>query len=271
MEREFLDVEICGRRQRLAVLRRRGALTPILFLHGFGSSKEDFADIVCRPEARDRAVIAFDAPGCGESESAAPSLVSVSLIRAAAERVIAHYALPPLHVVGHSMGGLAALLLAEACPEDVLSFTNIEGNLAPEDCFFSRQVGTYRGSDPHHFLQWFIDNIRFSDEYSFSLYASSLKCKVRAEAAPSLLRSIVKQSHTDDLLGRFINLACSKMFMYGDANRSLSYIDLLRSRHIQMAEIPYCGHFPMYANPPAMWSAIFSFIQRTEAVDAGLR
>jgi pimeloyl-ACP methyl ester carboxylesterase len=38
------------------------------------------------------------------------------------------------HLVGHSMGGLTALLLASQEPSPVLSFIDIEGNVAPQPC-----------------------------------------------------------------------------------------------------------------------------------------
>lgn len=49
----------------LAVMRRAGNRTPILFLHGFGSTKEDYADIARYPAFDGHPVIAYDAPGCG--------------------------------------------------------------------------------------------------------------------------------------------------------------------------------------------------------------
>jgi pimeloyl-ACP methyl ester carboxylesterase len=48
---------------------------------------------------------------------------------------IEHY-----HLIGHSMGGLTALMLADRDPTAVASLVNIEGNVAPEDCFLSRQI-----------------------------------------------------------------------------------------------------------------------------------
>ena len=44
------------------------------------------------------------------------------------------------HLIGHSMGGLTALILGDEHPGRVSSFINIEGNVSPEDCFLSRQV-----------------------------------------------------------------------------------------------------------------------------------
>jgi pimeloyl-ACP methyl ester carboxylesterase len=29
---------------------------------------------------------------------------------------------------------------------------------------------------------------------------------------------------------------------------------------VQLAEIPHCGHFPMYSNPVRMWARIAEFL-----------
>jgi pimeloyl-ACP methyl ester carboxylesterase len=41
----------------------------VLFLHGFGSTKEDYADFAHIPNLADGGFIAFDAPGFGRSTS----------------------------------------------------------------------------------------------------------------------------------------------------------------------------------------------------------
>jgi pimeloyl-ACP methyl ester carboxylesterase len=46
------------------------------------------------------------------------------------------------------------------------------------------------------------------------------------------------------------------MFMYGDQNASLSYLSSIARRGVTLAEIPYCGHFPMYSNSLEMWRQI---------------
>jgi pimeloyl-ACP methyl ester carboxylesterase len=49
------------------------------------------------------------------------------------------------------------------------------------------------------------------------------------------------------------------MFMYGAQNNTLSYLPHLAANGVELAEIPYCGHFPMYSNAPEMWRRIAAF------------
>jgi hypothetical protein len=93
-----------------------------------------------RPEFSGRSVLAYDAPGCGETEIDDLSLVSVPFLAQAAVAMLDRYDIDRFRLVGHSMGGLTSLLLADQIPDRVLSFIDIECNLAPEDCFLSRQI-----------------------------------------------------------------------------------------------------------------------------------
>jgi pimeloyl-ACP methyl ester carboxylesterase len=60
-----LEVEGVG--LRLATMTRPGERAPVVFLHGFGSTKEDDADVVLEPAFDGHGVHAYDAPGLGES------------------------------------------------------------------------------------------------------------------------------------------------------------------------------------------------------------
>lgn len=53
------------------------------------------------------------------------------------------------------------------------------------------------------------------------------------------------------------------MFMYGEQNSSLSYLDALAAGGVEVAEIGQSAHFPMYSNAPEMWARITDFISRT--------
>jgi pimeloyl-ACP methyl ester carboxylesterase len=265
MKEEFVEFDVDGTNLRIATMTRQGLRAPIVFLHGFGSTKEDFADIARFPHFDDSPVIAFDAPGCGLSECANLSAISIPFLRKTAERVIAHYGISEFHLVGHSMGGLTALLLAHHKPSTVLSFTNIEGNLHGEDCFLSRQIIEHAEQEPEQFMAAFVARTRQTPGFSCALYATGLQHKVRTTAVKSIFRSIVDLSDNGDLLDKFIELPIPRLFMYGDENRSLSYLGRLRERGVQLFEVPHCGHFPMYANPPTMWPHIGAFIDRAES------
>lgn len=106
-------------------------LTPILFIHGFGGDLNTWmfnqADL-----SGARATHALDLPGHGQSS---PTYGKGSA-RGLSEAVFAlmdALRLPRAHLVGHSLGGSIALLMAIARPERIASVTGVApGGLGPE-------------------------------------------------------------------------------------------------------------------------------------------
>lgn len=261
-----LPLTVEGVELSVAAIHRSGSGAPIVFLHGFGSTKEDYADIVLQPTFAEHPFVAYDAPGCGESQCSDLSTISIPFLLQTALQVLAQLGIERFHLIGHSMGGLTALLLAHQHPERVLSFVDIEGNIAPEDCFLSRQIVDYPSDDPEAFLAAFIERARHAPAYASALYAASLRHKVHARAVRGIFESMVELSDHADLMGKFLGLKCPRMFMYGEQNASLSYLPKLQAEGVRLAPIANCGHFPMYSNPIAMWQQIADFYARSRAV-----
>lgn len=265
LERFTLPLTVSGTRTEVAGFHRHGTGTPLVFLHGFGSTKEDYADVVQQERLADRPVLAYDAPGCGASTCADLRVVSIPFLVSVAEQVLQAW-----QIDGHSMGGLTALLLADGDPGRVASFTNIEGNLAPEDCFLSRQIVTHADDDPDTFLARFAERVGSSRFSASALYASALPYKVRAGAVRAIFESMVDLSDHGTLLDRFLGLPEPKMFMYGEQNRSLPYLPTLSESGVDLAEISHCAHFPMYSNAPEMWARITGLVTRAGLLQGSL-
>ncbi|MFJ3804656.1 alpha/beta fold hydrolase [Streptomyces sp. NPDC090088] len=265
LERFTLPLTVGATRIEVSGFHRGGTGTPLVFLHGFGSTKEDYADVVQQERLADHPVLAYDAPGCGASTCADLDAVSVPFLVSVAEQVLKVRQIERFHAVGHSMGGLTALLLADGEPGRIASFTNIEGNVAPEDCFLSRQIATHSHDDPDEFLARFAERVAGSRFYGGALYASSLPHKVRAAAVRTIFESMVDLSDHGKLLDRFLGLPAPKTFMYGEQNNALSYLPALAEGGVELAEIEHCAHFPMYSNPTQMWAHITDLVSRADA------
>ncbi|CAG8299311.1 unnamed protein product [Penicillium olsonii] len=259
-----IPLQVQGVNLNLATIHNLKSTPPILFLHGFGSCKEDLADIFVNPRVQHHGFIAFDAPGCGHSTSDNLSATDISFLVATAEAILSHFKITQFHLMGHSMGGLTALLLAHRHPDQVLSFVDIKGNLASEDCFLSRQIFNFPSDDPEAFLDAFITRTRESKSFGNPLYASTLRARVRAGAVRAIFESMVQLSDGGELLGMFLRLPCPKIFMFGEENRGLSYLGRLEQDGVELALIPESGHFPMYSNPVEMWRRIGDFLGRLD-------
>ncbi|HRP79490.1 MAG TPA: alpha/beta fold hydrolase [Aquamicrobium sp.] len=104
---------------------------PVVLLHGFGASHAVWAGIAERL-GRETAVLAYDLPGHGGSydfPDAGPPKVAASAILAD----LAARGIDRAHLVGHSMGGAVAALMALIEPQRVASLTLLApGGFGPE-------------------------------------------------------------------------------------------------------------------------------------------
>ncbi len=158
-------------------LRRAGLLAPLVCLHGFGSTKEDYADLAFHPAFEGRDLVMLDAPGFGASTVDDAAVLSIPFLVDASIATCDALGIERFHLLGHSMGGLTALMLADAHRDRVLSFIDIEGNVAPEDCFLSRQIVEHSDEDADTFLDGFVARMSRRPEYASRLYSVALPMK----------------------------------------------------------------------------------------------
>ncbi|MGY3200371.1 alpha/beta fold hydrolase [Streptomyces sp. TE5632] len=168
------------------------------------------------------------------------------------------------HVVGHSVGGPTALLLTEGHPGGVADLTGIEGNVAPEDCFLSRQIVTHSHDDPDELLARFAERVA-GHASTGALYASGLPHKVRAGAVGAVFESMVDLSDHGKLLYRSLGLPVPKMFMHGEQNNTPSCLPALAEGGVELAEVEHRAHFPMSSDPPQMWARIADLVSRADS------
>src|SRR5687768_9736943 len=116
----------------LACFFRPGKGPAVVYLHGLGSSKLDFAGALDWPALEGRSLLAFDYPGCGGSPDAVETRVGVPELAAAAQQLLDTTGVGDAIIVGHSLGGAVALDLAERLQERLRGVVSVEGNLAEE-------------------------------------------------------------------------------------------------------------------------------------------
>jgi pimeloyl-ACP methyl ester carboxylesterase len=119
---------------------RAGGSTPILFLHGLGNAASNFDALLANRSLAQHRLVALDFPGCGTSPYPSNQHQTIDDLVDLVDGFVARLQLPKFLLVGASMGGLVGLLYAERRPDQLVGFVCVEGNLAPEDCMFSRLV-----------------------------------------------------------------------------------------------------------------------------------
>jgi pimeloyl-ACP methyl ester carboxylesterase len=248
-----------GRTYALSYFDRPGSGPTILYVHGLGCSKADFMEMTSVPELQAFRLVGADNPGCGDSSYDENQPLNVDGVVELIENFVAQLGLNRFLLVGGSMGGLVALLYAERNPNKVAGFVNVEGNLAPEDCMFSRLV------IPHSYLH-FEDVVFPQIKRALSVkagrgFAQHLRAleKANPRAYYDYAFQTVEYSDHGNLLERFLTLPVPRCFLYGSENRQLSYLQRILESECTVTEIPNAGHFLFYDEPNYYAAALASF------------
>lgn len=257
-----------GRTLSIPYLYRPGSGGPaVLFIHGLGGAKENFQAALQSPALADCSLLAFDNPGTGLSDFDSEVSPDVSSLADVAH-VVSEKLMPGPHfIAAASMGGLIALLrLRRYGSVRVQGFINLEGNLSSEDCMFSRRTSSH---DANHFREvvfnQIISELLDSPHAGDRMIAHNMALNTDANAYHSYSFETVKESNSGRLMEEFLALNIPRLFLYGEANRSLTYLDRLRSSRVEVVEIPRGAHFLFYDNPAATFGAIGRFVHRHSA------
>lgn len=253
-----LDIEYKNKKLQISYFLRKGGNETILFLHGLGCSKDDFKNATEIESLKTYTLIALDFPGHGDSNY--PIILNIDDLVEISHLFIERLNLSVLNLIGHSMGGLVGLLLAEKYPKKIKRFINVEGNLKSEDCMFSRKVSE---ADFESFkkvvMPELIKKLHSSSNPGFRYYAKTLEKYKPIKAYYDYSPSMVKYSDQDVLIDKFSSLKIPKLFIYGSENHQLSYIPELK-KHSQTLKIKNSNHFPQADNPNEFYKEIARFI-----------
>ncbi len=104
---------------------------PVVLLHGFGGDRQTWLNIQAGLASRKRS-FAFDLPGHGEAQDW-PRIGNAGVAAKAVSQSLDALDLSRVHLVGHSMGGAVATLIALRSPERIASMTLLApGGFGPE-------------------------------------------------------------------------------------------------------------------------------------------
>lgn len=262
LDRVLLDYR--GQTISIPYFYRAGTGPAILFIHGLGGAKENFYAAFQSSTLADCTLLAFDNPGTGLADFDAAGCPDVSGLADIAQLV--SQKLMPKHyfVAGASMGGLIALLqIRRHGVKGIDGFINIEGNLLPEDCMYSRRTAS-------HDLDVFttkvfpeiISEMLRSPHTGDRMSGHNLEMNTDARAYHAFSHEAVRESDSGALMEEFLELSIPRLFLYGDVNRSLSYLERLRESEVEVAEISRSAHFLFYDNPLESFAVIADFVYR---------
>jgi pimeloyl-ACP methyl ester carboxylesterase len=239
---------------------RRGptadATATLVWIHGLGESSVSFEPVIARLPSF--AHVLVDLPGYGRSPwpSAAPSLgdLAETLSRwlAADPRVV---------LVGHSMGGVLATLVAEQT--HARGVIDVDGNLSRGDCTFSAAAAAYSLAD---FVSHGFAELRAS-VYAQGATRSALRGYHAAMcfSAPHVFHhhalELVELSAGGTLSQRLAALAVPKLFVAGVPDGICAASRALLDRHgIPWLGIEPAGHWVYLDQPGRFCAAVEAFV-----------
>jgi pimeloyl-ACP methyl ester carboxylesterase len=135
-----LTATTARRSYTLSYFDRPPSAPAILYVHGLGRSKADFMEMASLPELQTFRLVSADNSSCGDSPYDNNRPLNIDGVVELMESFVAHLGLNRFLLAGGSLRGLVALLYAERNPSKIAALCNVEGNLAPEDCMFSRRI-----------------------------------------------------------------------------------------------------------------------------------
>ncbi len=247
---------------------------PLLLIHGFTGSREDFGDWV-EPLAREGWwVVAPDLRGHGDSHHLGEEAgYSLEAIAGDLEALIDHLGWERCCVVGHSMGGMAIQELAIASPQRLERLVLMDTHHGPPP-----------GVGPD-VVQAGVDLIR-SDGLpallelldAFAAEPKPADARVRAtrpgyvewnrskldRVDPAMYAAMaLALVHRSDRLAELAELAVPTLVLVGEEDAGFLPASRRMAAAIpgaSLAVIPDAGHSPQFENPDAWWAAIRSFL-----------
>lgn len=239
---------------------RPGKGSTLLYLHGGGCSKNDFLEATKIPELRDYQIMAFDFPGCGNSPY--PAHLDIDDLVEITDRIISILNLTNVILLGHSMGGLIGLLYIQR-HNHIKAFINIEGNLASENCVFSRKVVGAEGFEDYlRILEQLKESLNHSKNLGFEKWSSTLEHHSSPQAFYDYCPQIVEYSDQGNLVELYSQLKIPTLYIYGSENEhKLHFLKTLKNSGRNIKEISQSNHFPFYDNPHDFFSIISDFLK----------
>jgi pimeloyl-ACP methyl ester carboxylesterase len=255
---EMVPIQVRGRDLLIAMARHeRASGAPLVFLHGLGSSSTlGLRHIAEHPVLADRPRILIDMPGFGESRA---TVTWESTIEAQADVVAAvmdHLDVTGASIIGHSMGGSVAIVLAGMRPDLVRRLIVAEPLLAPEDGTLSAHIA--RQTEARFVARGFSALLMATRRQAArGDVASTGFLRTLKHADPAMMhRSAVSllAPREPSFQDRLQAITIPRTFIAG-AHSGIN-TEPLRNAGIQISIIPDAGHSMMDQNPDGFVRAI---------------
>ncbi len=238
----------------------------VLFIHGLGESGLCFEHFLHRKELADYRLLVPDLPGYGRSPWCSGEAWGLEEQTDHLAGWLQQLQTGPVVIVGHSMGGVMALLLAERHPQLVSFIIDVDGNKSVGDCVYSSQAAAY-GLEA--FVQGGFDQVRntifeqgVEDLAHRGYYVSLRLSDPRAFHRNSL--DLVAMSKLETMAGRLAELPVPSIFIAGvPAGVSARSRQLLGLAEITLLDVSPSGHWPFIDQTEDFIALLSGWLEKT--------
>lgn len=248
-------------------LREKRPATPgqtVLFIHGLGESGLCFERLLEQDELARYNLLAPDLLGYGRSPwtGGAPLSLAEHADQLAAWLRVRESG--PVTLVGHSMGGVLALIFAENHPDLTRAVVDVDGNKSLGDCVFSSQALEYPletfVAEGFDILRARIYRQGMENEALRGYYASLRLADPRAFHRNSA--ELVEMSGREDMALRLAALPGKVLYLAGVPDgASLRTHTLLAEAGVPLKKIEPSGHWPFIDQAKIFLQEIRAFLR----------
>jgi pimeloyl-ACP methyl ester carboxylesterase len=252
-----LPVRLKGREHKLSAWFREAGQDLVVFVHGLGCSKDNWRAAWTRRELRDKSLLAYDLMGYGHSPRPTDFNYALENQAEVLAAIIDAHAVRRIHLVAHSMGGTIALLLPPRTIARFESINLVEPRLKKSSCGIAAETSL---GDFDRFTSDIF--VRFRQRIAHDAHVAFDLDRADPNAFYQSARSMIQWTEGNEMLGRFADAPCRKVFIYGGLNQHLEelrYID-----DASKLEIPDSAHFVMQDQPDLFYQCLATSLSKTE-------
>jgi pimeloyl-ACP methyl ester carboxylesterase len=232
----------------------------VLFLHGLGTSSSTWLNVL--PNLRtSQSIIAVDLPGFGLSriEGDKPYF-NLNQHLSCLETAVDQLCPRPITLVGHSLGGWLAALLALRRPDKIrhLVLINPAGVFYPGVDNLGRLFSPTTTDD----VRDLVNRLWYRYPWYFRPFGSAILTSLKQRHVDDFVASV---RSSDFLNGRFRALTMPVELVWGDDDRVLSRetIEVLKREipRMQIHHLERCGHVPQLERPKELVHILKSILE----------
>ncbi|CRI57871.1 alpha/beta fold hydrolase [Pseudomonas sp. CCOS 191] len=213
-----------------------------------------------------RRVIAPDLLGYGRLDDTPSTLIDIDAQVEHLRRSLEAHNLPCVHLLGHSVGGVVAMLFAQRYPANVASVISVEGNFTLKDAFWSASVARMASAEAEAMLQgyradagaWLARSGIMANASCLTL-AGQWLAHQPASTLQAMARSVVAVTGVPGYLDGLRRLFATKPVHLFAGEHSRAGWDVPSWAEEQAASftvLPRVGHLMMLEDPQGFASAI---------------